>query len=81
MPERIIRDGELTEQSLADALIAERDAGRRAGQLAVGSRLLEARALQVLAPANGTPFDDLRGVVANVIVDPELPGDGWELRE
>lgn len=77
---RTIRDGELTTQALADALAAEQAAGRRPTQLAVGSRLLEVRALQVLAPADGS-FDELRSAVPNVLVDVTLPDDSWELRE
>jgi hypothetical protein len=76
-----LRTGDLTEESLVGAVLAEREEGRRPGKLAVGSRLLEVRALAVLGPNEATPFDDLRGIVPNVVVDPLLPDDGWELRE
>lgn len=80
MPERIIRDGELTAQSLLDAVVHERGEGRQPVQLAVGSQFLEARALQVLATADGSQLDALRPAIPNVIVDSGLGDDQWELR-
>lgn len=78
---RIIRDGELTQQSLADAVLDERGAGRSPAQLVVGSAALELRALQVLATnGGGSPLDALRSTVPNIVLDPSMPDDAWELR-
>lgn len=80
MPDPVRRDGELTEESLADALMDERDRGNRPTQVAVGSEALRLRALRILDPKAGA-LDDLRGVVPNVAVYPTQLGAGeWELR-
>lgn len=79
--EPTIRNGELSAQSLVDALTTERASGRRPNQLVVGSSELEQAALQILAPTPGT-LGDLLAVVPNVIVDAgRCRRDEWELRE
>jgi hypothetical protein len=77
-PERIIREGELTEDSLLGALLAEERDGRRPTQLAVASAELETKALRILHPH--APLDALRSSLPNVVLDGELPAGAWELR-
>lgn len=74
-----VRRGALTEEALRAALASERGAGHEPSQLAVGSLTLEHVALHALRPHDGT-LDDLCSVLPNVIVDDDLPPDGWALR-
>lgn len=78
MAERIIRTGELSERSLVDAVFDERERGVKAAVVAVGSRRLELLARRALHPAG--PLGELRPGIPNVVLDRELPEDGWELR-
>ena len=79
MDSRTIRRGELSGQSLLDALASEMSEGRRPNLLAVGSAPLEQAALRILRQTS--PMDELRAVVPSVVRDADLPDDGWELRE
>lgn len=74
------RDGELTEESLTNALDAERRQGRRPTLLAVGSEGVEQVALRILGPHSGT-LDQLRAMVPNVQIVEGLEPAEWELRE
>lgn len=75
-----VRLGELSSSSLRDALAFERTAGARPTMLAVGSRELFERAVNVLRPPAGG-LGDLSGSIPNVKLDEDgLPPLGWELR-
>ena len=80
MQDPIVRRGELTQQSLVDALTTEYGAGREPVQLAVGSQPLERVALQILSKS-ANPLTALIAGMPNVIRDESLPEHGWELRE
>lgn len=80
-----VREGELSFESLQDAVVAELDAGRRPFMLAVGpSPLGEDRmdllAVRILA-GDGGPLDVLRVVMPRVAVDFALPVGSWALYE
>lgn len=76
----IVRDGQLDEQSLIDALVTERREGRRPVLLAVGDAELELVAIRILEPETGS-LGDLLATVPNVVHDPGMAPGSWELRE
>lgn len=79
----IRRVGELSEQSLRDAVAAEWAEGRRPYALSVGSVELKQAALQILAPqdAGMAGLDLLRAVVPRVEVRAGLLPGEWELQQ
>lgn len=74
----VLRVGELTEQSLADAIADEKARGLRPGLLAVGSPVLERRARAILSSPGG--MSDLRVAFPLVTLDPVLASGQWQVR-
>jgi hypothetical protein len=73
------RDGELTEQSLLDALATEQAEGGRPTKVAVGSEALALVARRIVGQPGGVTV--LAAVFPAVEVDGALGASGWELRE
>lgn len=78
MTNGVRRGGELSQQSLEDAMLDERGRGLSANLLAVGSNELELRALRILQDEG--PLGALRPATASVMLDRRLAAEEWELR-
>lgn len=78
MTNGVRRAGELSQQSLEDAMLDERGRGLPANLLAVGCRDLELRALRILQDEG--PLGALRPATACVVLDEGLAAAEWELR-
>jgi hypothetical protein len=80
VPDPITRDGELSEQSLVDAVAAERADGRRPARLMVGSEPLRLKALGILSNRDAG-LDALAEQFPRVELDSGLDDAAWQLRE
>lgn len=78
MSEAVTRNGELTMQSLADALDDERRRGREPHALYVGAEM-HAAGLRIVGGFVG--FPELCAVMPRVEVDASLAPHEWELRQ
>jgi hypothetical protein len=80
----VVRDGELTEESLTAALHDERERGRQPRRVVVGGFALESVAMRIVGGSVtgvGT-LADLAAVTPAVTLEPAVLGVGeWELRE
>jgi hypothetical protein len=69
--------GDLSSESLTNAVADAERAGSRPSILVVGTRELEKQALAILG-ASGYGLDRLRAVMPRVLLDSSI-GDGWRL--
>lgn len=78
MQDPITRTGELTEQSLVDAVVSERSEGRRPARVVVGSEPLRLLALRILS-SRDAGLDVLAEQFPRVELDPSLDDAAWQL--